>query len=309
MKSKSIILLMFYLSSILLLMFQINSIQANAIWNEIDQTLIYDYQKTDSIYDNQERIVEIYNWGDTYKFWNFSIDENQLTFRTNKYSKALDQLFHYSDEGYNYSLYRRFQYDPTTDSIILGFEFNEVDGHYYLIDGLYVIFANYFDCYLPLDLINIYLNNYYWDGIYGFVLPFKFELFSFKSDYTEYHENFSNINLQYDDSFEYLGSYFDGHFVTISFTGREFFGSTVTTEYHSISFKYSEKGILFSFEVEGEMFSNISNVYQLEKTFSWKLNLRDKSIRKTSFQILVPIYLIVILNSFLKRKKSKLEKF
>ena len=309
MKTKVKYLLPFYLSVFLIISVQINSTQVSSVWNEINQTLVYDYQKTDTIYDDIERIVEIHTWEDTYRFWNFSIDENQLTFRTNKYSKALDQLFHYSDEGYNYSLYRRFQYDPKTDSIILGFEFNKELGHYYLIDGLYVIFANYFDCYLPLDLINIYLNNYYWDGIYGVVIPVNFESFVFKSDYSEYYENFSNINFQYDDSLEYLGRQFKGHFITISFTGKEFFGSTVITEDHYLNFKYAENGVLLSFKVEGKMFSNISNVFQLEKTFSWKLNLQEDSISKTSLQFLFPAFFIIILNLLFKRRKQNHREF
>ena len=307
MKPKLKIILSFLLSLFLFSSIQIYSTQASLIWNDIDEMLIYDYHKTDTIYDDIERIVEIHTWDDTYKFWNFSIDENQLTFRTNKYSKALDQLFHYSDEGYNYSLYRRFQYDPATDSIILGFEFDEALSHYYLIDGLYVIFANYFDCYLPLDLINIYLNNYYWDGIYGIIIPVDFELFVFKSDYSDYHDNFSNIDFHYKTSFEYLGRIFDGHFVTISYTGKELFGSTVTTEVHILNFKYSDKGVLCSFEVEGEMFSNISNKIKLEKTFAWKLNLREQSIHSTNCQIIFPVIFVLILSLSSKRRRKSLK--
>ena len=306
MRTKVKNLLLFYLSLFLIISFQINSTQASSVWSEINQTLAYDYQKTDTIYDDIERIVEIYTWEDTYKFWNFSIVENQITFRTNKYSKALDQLFCHSDEGYNYSLYRQFQYDPKTDSIILGFELDEVSEYYFLIDGLYEIFANYFDCYLPLDLLKIYLNNYYWDGIYGIFIPVNFESFFFKTDYSEYYENFTNIEFQYDDSFEYFERVYKGHFITIAFTGKELFGSTVTTEDHILRFKYSDEGVLFSFEDEGEMYSNISNNIKLEKTFSCKIDLREQSISKTRFQIIFPICFTLLVYLLIRRRKIRL---
>jgi len=309
MKSKTNYLLLFCLVTYLVLSLQISSSKTNLTWSNIEETLIYDYQRTDTIYDDQERVTEVQALKDTYRFWNFSIDENQLIFRTNKYSKALDQLFCFTDEGYNYSLYRQFEYDPKTDSIILGFEFDAVSECYYLIDGLLEPFANYFDCYLPLDLVNIYLNNYYWDGIYGIVIPVNSETFVFKTDYSDYYDNFSSIDCQYTDSFDYLGKDYKGHCLTITFTGGELFGSTVVTEDHILQFKYSDIGFLISFEDYGKMFSNISNNVKLEKTISWRFNLREQSISKSFFPIFCSICCLIVVNLLIRRRKTKMTRF
>ncbi len=308
MKTKIKFLLAFCFSLYLVLSLQVYSSFTNQTWGNIEETLVYDYQHIDTIYDDQERVIDVQTLKDTYRFWNFSIDENQLIFRTNKYSKALNQIYHYTDEGYNYSLYRRFQYDPPTDSIILGFEFNAVSEHYYLIDGLLEPFGNYFDCYLPLDFLNIYLNNYYWDGIYGIVIPVNFESFVFKTDYTEYLNNFSTIDYQYEDTFDKWGKNYNGHFITLTFTGGEIFGSTVVSEDHVLKFKYSERGFLISFEDEGKMFSNISNTIKLEKTYSWSLNLREESMNKSIFPLLFLVFSLLAMNLVDRRRNSKSNK-
>ena len=88
--------LLFYL----VLSLHITSSSANLIWSNIEETLIYDYQRTDTILDDIERITEVKRLKDIYEFCNFSIDENRLTFRTNKYSKALNQKDRGGEETY-----------------------------------------------------------------------------------------------------------------------------------------------------------------------------------------------------------------
>ncbi len=286
---------------------QIEISSSSLTWSDIENSLTYDFQRVDTIYNDLGLIVEIQNITDIYRFWDFQVEYSQLTFRTNKYSKALNQLYCVTIECYNWSLYHQFAYDPGSDSIILGFEYDEITKKYFLIDGVLDPFANFFNCSIPLDIMSIYFNNYYWDGIYGIFLPVNHETFSFRTDYTDYGDNYSTIEHEYETDFSYKDEFYVGHHIQIGFTGGRIFGQTIIFENHNLSFKYSNLGYLISFEDTGEMYSNISNIVQLEKKIDWSLRLRIESeTNETTFLIPV-LFSIFAINLILLFKRRKIK--
>ncbi len=282
----------------------------NAIWGDYEKSYIYSYVKEIYFYDDSGKIAAIQQHSKEYDFFNFSVNNNILFFRTSDYMIVEPFLIYSTMDDLGRLLTYKFDFKQINmSSIRIGYVFDEENRLYYLVDVHLKPFANFFEFSYPFDLINLFLINQIWDYFYGIFLPTKSPFFGFKTDYSN-HENFNCITfkIEIDHKFRYSGQKYNGYDIKIEFTGGTYFGYSVVFENHKIEYKYSDMGILYYFKDEAEIYTNISNTENLEYKYNQLVKLSvagEKMFKSDSTSILISITAFFTTVITLNKKKRK----
>ena len=283
---------------------------SNAIWGDYENKYIYSYAKEIYFYDDSGKISAIQQHTKEYDFFNFSINDNALFFRTSDYMIVEPFLIYSTIDDLGRLLISKFDLlQINMSSIKLGYVFDEENSLYYLVDAHLKPFANFYEFSYPFDIMNLFLINQIWDYFYGIFLPTKSPFFGFRTDYSD-HENFNctTFKIEINHHFRYSGRKYNGYDIKIELTGGIFFGYSIVFENHKIEYKYSDMGILYYFNDEAEIYTNISNIINLEYKYNQLIKLSvagEKVYKSDSASIFISItsYLIIVI--MLKRKKRK----
>lgn len=274
MKYLRIVCVILVMSSSFHPLFHFATANSSSFWGEYQDEYEYDYLKQSTIFDifDPEKESRLETKEDTYSFYNLTTNGSDLFFRTSECRSPLEFIKCYDEECYNYTIYKQFDYDPQTETIKLGFRYNETTGCYDVLDGEEKIFADIYDYTMPFDMIKLFWSNYFWHGIFGIFLPTMTETFAFKTDYSEYDE-FVSINCDYSHSYWKNGRRFSGHQIKIQFTGGVYFGYLTVYENHDLRYCYTQNGILHTFTDTGKLYSNNSGESVLIKETQLTINL------------------------------------
>jgi hypothetical protein len=278
------------------------------IWGDYEDYYKFSYLKDYQIYDESEEVIDTMTHKLQYYFWNLTAEDNWLHYRCSEAMTVLSFLKCTTEDCYNYSLYNRFDYDKTTETVGIGIALDLEEGLIYTTDAFSKPYGNVYDITIPLDIIYIFFNNYFWYGLFALFLPIDSECFSFKTDYSDFSEfPCSSFYWKYDTSFRYGGKEVNGHYFKIRFEEGIMFDYSVVFENHEMEFKYSENGILHSFVDTSEIYSNISGNVKLEKTQLWQILLESEGITtyKTSNFSIFGIFILLSLQVISRNKKRK----
>lgn len=277
---------------------------SNNLWSEYQDEYEYDYHKQLTIFDvfDPERESVLVTKEDNYFFYNLTADGNDLFFRTSECMSPLEFIECLDDECLNYTIYKQFDYDSQTETIRLGFRFNETSECYYILDGEEKIFANIYDYTMPFDMIKLFWTNYYWHGIFGIFLPTSAETFTFKTDYSDYSE-FTTINCDFSKSYWKNGRRFDGYKIEIQFTGGVYFGYLTVYEDHDLTYCYTPSGILHTFTDSGKLYSNNSGESILLKETQQSINLVTYEGSYLSLLTIIGVMFAFVITAVIKKKR------
>ncbi|NPD88925.1 MAG: hypothetical protein HGN29_09375 [Asgard group archaeon] len=281
----------------------------DSVWGEYESFYKFSYLKEYQIYDASEEVIDTAIYKTDYSFWNLTIEDNWLHYRCSEYMKVLAFLKCTTESCYNYTLFTRFNYDRFTETVGIGIALDLDEGLIYTTDANGKPYGNVYEIAIPLNIMQVFFNNYFWFGLFALFLPVESPSFSFITDYSDYAE-FPNsfFDCKYETDFKYRGEKINGHYFKIVFEEGEMFDYSVVFENHEMEFKYSDKGILYSFSDSSEIYSNISGNIKLEKTQIWQVFLENegKTVYETRNNNL-PFNLILfsILIAVILRKKRK----
>ncbi len=232
---------------------------SNSPWSDYQDEYEYDYFRQSTIYDVFDPLREsrLEVSVDTFSFYNITTKGSDLFFRTSECYSPLEFIKCIDEECYNYTIYKQFDYDSQTETIKLGYRYDETTECYNVLDGEENVFADIYDYTMPFDMIKLFWSNYFWHGIFGIFLPTIAETFSFKTDYSDYAE-FITINCDYSESYWIHERRFTGHEIEIQFTGGVYFGYSTVYENHDLRYCYTQNGVLHTFTDLGKLYSNNS---------------------------------------------------
>ena len=297
--------LFLFILILLVLSYSLNASQTS-VWGVYEDSYVYEYRKEYTTFteSGNSRGTEV--MVDTYYFSNITTGDNYFKYRTSEVYLALEFIKCPTIDCYNQTLYSRFNYDPISETVKMGIILNITDNSLFTTDATLRHYGNFFDYSIPLDIMEIFLTNYYWLGIFGLFLPPESESFQFRKEYSNYmkEHNFTTFECEYNTEFRHKGEKYLGHSFDVKFTGGVYFGYLVTFENHEFTYKFSDNGILYSFQDQGEIYSNYSGRVHLEKRQSWQIELITRgSTNLASFSI--SFILVNIFASFVIRKKRK----
>ena len=301
-----------FLFAILILSPLYASSDLNQIWGEYENFYKFSYLKEYQIYDDSEEVIDSVSYKTDYSFWNLTIEDNWLHYRCSEYMKVLAFLKCTTESCYNYSLFTRFDYDRVTETVGIGIALDLEEGLIYTTDANGKPYGNVYEIEVPLNVMEIFFNNYFWYGLFALFLPVKSPNFSFITDYSDYAEfSYSFFECKYETFFKYRGEKFSGHYFKIIFEEGVMFDYSVVFENHEMEFKYSDKGVLHSFSDSSEIYSNISGNIKLEKTQIWQifLEIKGETVYETNFLFLSGFsffVIVVVLNRIRRNKITKL---
>lgn len=277
---------------------------SSSLWGEYKDEYEYDYFRQSTVFNifdpKGESRLEIRE--DTYFFYNLTSKGTDLFFRTSECLSPLEFLNCYDEECYNYTIYKQFDYDPQTETIKLGYRYNETIECFYVLDGEEKIFANIYDYTIPFDMIKLFWSNYYWHGIFGIFLPTMAGTFTFKTDYSDYDE-FTTINCDYSNSYWKNGRRYSGHQIEIQFTGGVYFGYMTVYENHDLTYCYTTNGILHTFTDTGKLYSNNSGESILLKETQLNIDLVTSEGSYISVFTFIGVLCAFVLIAIIKRKR------
>ncbi len=277
---------------------------SSSLWGEYQDEYEYDYLKKSTIYNifNPEDVSRLETKTDTFFFYNFTTKGTDLFFRTSECRSPLEFIECWDEECYNYTIYKQFDYDPITETIKLGYRYNETTECYYILDGEEKIFANIYDYTIPFDMIKLFWSNYFWHGIFGIFLPTLAETFNFKTDYSDYAE-FTTINCDYSKSFWKNGRRYSGHQIEIQFTGGVYFGYMTVYENHDLTYCYTSNGVLHSVTDSGKLYSNSSGESILLKETQLTIDLVTFEGSYLSIFTVIGVLIAFVLIAVIKRRR------
>jgi hypothetical protein len=267
-------------------------------WSNYSNFYKYSYYKESTIFDNDGNQIDSEIFDVDYYFYNLTVINDTLFFRSSENQKILAFLSCEDLICYNMCLYEKFDYDPITDTVAFGFEFDQSNRQIYIVNALSKEYANYFEYDMPFDIMQVFLTNYLWFGLFGVFLPVSHANFSLKTDYSVIEEgSYTSFNCEYSTEFRYRGTKYLGHHFKINFEGGVYFDYTVVFENHKIEYKYSDIGELLSFEDKGKVFSNYSGESKLIKKKDWNMYLEERGteIFKANYTILPMITLLIFM--------------
>jgi hypothetical protein len=301
--------LAFFLIMVVIFSPNITLSDSNSIWGNYEKTYIYSYVKEIYFYDDSERLTAFQQNSKEYYFSNFSVNNNVLFFRTSDYMIVEPFLIYSTQDDLFRLLGSKFDFYQTNMSIKLGYVFDEENKLYYLVDAHLKPFANFYEFSYPFDMINLFLVNQIWDYFYGFFLPTKSPFFGFRTDYSN-HEglNYSTFKIEIENDFRYSGRKYNGYDIKIEFTEGMYFGYSVVFENHKIEYKYSDLGILYYFNDEAEVYTNISSIESLEYKYNQIIRLSvagDKIYKSDSTSIFISIAAFFVIVIMLNKRKQK----
>ncbi len=246
-------------------------------WSEFSNFYRYSYYKETSIYDSLGNVIDTAIIDVDYFFYNLTTINDTLFFRSSESSKILAFLKCQDFICYNMCLYEKFDYEPVTDTVAFGYEYNQNENQLFIVNARSDHYANYFDYKIPFDILQVFLTNYLWFGLFGIFLPMTSVNFTLKMDYSTIEDgSFTVFDFLYDTEFKYRRNRYSGHNFKISFEGGQYFDYQAVFENHQIEYKYSEKGELYSFQDKGKLYSNFSDEVVLLKEITWNMFLEEE---------------------------------
>ncbi|MBY9002235.1 MAG: hypothetical protein KGD64_15045 [Candidatus Heimdallarchaeota archaeon] len=277
---------------------------SSSLWGEYQDEYEYDYLRKSTIFDifDPERESRLETLEDTYFFYNLTTKGADLFFRTSECLSPLEFIECVDEECFNYTIYKQFDYDPHTETIKLGFRYNETTDYYYILDGEEKIFANIYEYTIPFDMIKLFWSNYFWNGIFGIFLPTSAETFAFKIDYSEYTE-FTTINCDLSKSYWKNGRSFNGYQIEIQFTGGVYFGYLTVYENHDLTYCYTPNGILHTFTDLGKLYSNNSGENILIKETLISIDLVTFEGSYTTIFTIIGVLCAFVLTAIIVKKR------
>ena len=277
---------------------------SSSFWSEYQDEYEYDYLKKSIVFDifNPEGESRLVTREDTYFFYNLTSNGTDLLFRTSECRSPLEFIECFDEECYNHTIYNQFDYDPQTETIKLGYRYNETTQSYYILDGEEKVFANIYDYTIPFDMIKLFWSNYFWYGIFGIFLPTAAETFSFKTDYSDYTE-FTTINCDFSRSYWKNGRIFNGYQIKIQFTGGVYFGYMTVYENHDLTYCYTPKGVLHTFTDSGKLYSNNSGEVILLKETQLTIDLVTFEGSYISIFTIIGVIIAFVLTAFITKKR------
>jgi hypothetical protein len=277
------------------------------IWGNYEDYYEYSYLKEFKIYDDSRKVIDVVTYRTEYKFWNLTIEDNWLHYRCSEYMKILAFLKCTTETCYNNTLFDRFNYDRETETVGIGIAFDSEESRLYTTDANGRAYGNVYDISVPLDIMQVFFNNYFWYGLFALFLPVESSVFSFITNYSDYSEfPYSSFEFEYSTSFKYRGEKFKGHYFRITFEEGVLFDYSVVFENHEMEYKYSDNGLLYSFHDTSELYSNLSGEVKLEKTQVWQtfLESEGEKVFETNSEFIINIILLVLMECFRRKKKK-----
>jgi len=277
---------------------------SSILWSEYHDEYEYDYFRQSTIFNifDSERESRLETREDTFFFYNLTTKGTDLFFRTSECLSPLEFIECFDEVCYNYTIYKQFDYDPQTETIKLGFRYNETTECFYVLDGEEMVFANIYDYTMPFDMIKLFWSNYFWHGIFGIFLPTMAETFTFKTDYSDYNE-FATINCDYSKSYWKNGRIFSGHQIEIQFTGGVYFGYMTVYENHDLRYCYTSNGILDTLTDIGKLFSNNSGESTLLKETRLTIDLVTFEGSYILISTVIGVLIAFVLTVVIKKKR------
>ncbi len=254
-------------------------------WGEYENYYRYNYYKHQTLFGEDEKIIDRNTIDIEYIFYNLSVSQDSLFFRTKEYLKTFQFLNCPDWRCYNNCLYTRLDYDIETDTIALGLNISQTDNKLYIVDANGRLFGNYFEYNIPFDILEVFLTNYFWSGLFGMFLPVNSPNFFFKTGHNSSNlGSFTSFSFSNKSEFKYRGEKYPGYKMTISFEGGVYFDYKVVFENHEIEYKYNKEGVLYSFQDKGSLYSNSSDEVKLLKEQTCEMFLEEEGthIFKTS---------------------------
>ncbi|MCG3227507.1 MAG: hypothetical protein H7645_11365, partial [Candidatus Heimdallarchaeota archaeon] len=207
----------------------------NHIWGDYEDFYKFSYLKEYQIYDDSKEVIDTVTYKTDYSFWNLTTEDDWLHYRCSEYMKVLAFLKCTTESCYNYTLFTRFNYDRITETVGIGIALDLEEGLIYTTDANGKPYGNVYEIAVPLDIMQVFFNNYFWYGLFALFLPVESPSFSFITDYSDYAEfPYSFFDCKYETSFKYRGEKYNGHYFKIIFEEGELFDYSVVYENHEM---------------------------------------------------------------------------
>lgn len=246
-------------------------------WGDLRDTYTYTWEEKVNNYKSEELSTDT---SEELTIWDVEKEGNEISFRTNDWEVFLGMV--HCENVSCYDLYRAaWLYENETESFKVTYRYDNFTQELGFVDPITLELLRINES-VPVNIVELHVNLFmYWKG-YGFTfLPVLHENFSFEEDYQLYEQAYPDFNLEYKDTFRFLGKKFEGYYFKFSFTEKyKVYPSVWCQEEVYRYYSYNTQGVLYDFYNEQNYYTNETGEYELEMEgyFRYYLDSYDETL-------------------------------